>query len=204
MTTQDVSHTLAAKSDQLNAVDLSEPITVMVEKVMVLGKSEDQPVHIHLAGEEHAAKPYKPCKTMRRILARLWGADAAQWIGRQMTLYTDPAVKWGGQAVGGIRISHLSHIQGVQEVSTMYARGKFAPVTIRPLKAAAKKTTPPAEPPASVDEYTAFLQTIEPLGWDAENIQSHCQAKWQIDPRTLPIERLIRLAETLKKEKSDA
>jgi DNA repair photolyase len=27
-----------------------------------------------------------------------------------MTLFCDPGVKWGGESIGGIRISHLSHL----------------------------------------------------------------------------------------------
>ena len=47
---------------------------------------------------------------MRRVLIAAWGADGAQYVGRSMTIYLDRAVTWGGAEVGGIRISHLSHI----------------------------------------------------------------------------------------------
>ena len=97
--------TVIAKSDQLNADDLiGGPITVTVTSVS-RGNSE-QPVVIGITGQ----RPYKPCKSMRRVLITAWGDDGRVWVGRLMTLYCDPDVMFGGVKVGGIRISHLSHI----------------------------------------------------------------------------------------------
>ena len=103
----DLSKTIAPKSEQLNADDLiAGPRTITVTSVKLV--AEDQPVAIHFAGDE--GKPYKPCKSMRRVLVRAWGADGAQYVGKSMTLYLDESVAFGGKTVGGIRISHLSHI----------------------------------------------------------------------------------------------
>ncbi|WP_420003223.1 hypothetical protein [Arenibacterium sp. LLYu02] len=64
-----ILHTIAAKSDQMNAEDLiGGPRTVFVTGVKV-NTSEDQPVWIHFEGDN--GKPYKPCKTMRRLLIRV-------------------------------------------------------------------------------------------------------------------------------------
>ena len=49
-------------------------------------------------------------ETKRKVLVFAWGEDGTQWIGRSMTLFNKPDVKFGGVMVGGIRISHLSHI----------------------------------------------------------------------------------------------
>lgn len=104
----DISRTIAPKSEQLNADDLiAGPRTITVTAVKLV--AEDQPVAIHFAGDE--GKPYKPCKSMRRVLVRAWGADGAQYVGKSMTLFLDEQVRFGGAAVGGIRISHLSHIE---------------------------------------------------------------------------------------------
>ena len=104
----DVSHTIIAKSDQLNALDLppSETIVKIIDvKVMA---DKDQPVHLHLEGRE--GRPYKPCLSMRRILVNAWGQYAEQWIGQSMSLYCDQGVKWAGKEVGGIRIARLTGI----------------------------------------------------------------------------------------------
>lgn len=105
--------TIQAKSDQLNAVDLvGGPITVAIAKVSKC--DGEQPVAIDIGT---LGRPYKPCKSMRRVLIACWGANPVLWIGRQMTLFCDPAVKWGGESVGGIRISHLSHLDAsVKEI----------------------------------------------------------------------------------------
>ena len=102
----DLAKTIEPKSDQLNADDLvAGPLTVTVTEVK-RGPNNDQPVDIEL--DRH--RPYRSCKSMRRVLIAAWGDKGADWVGRSMTLYADPTVKFGGVAVGGIRISHLSDI----------------------------------------------------------------------------------------------
>ncbi|MBK8200630.1 MAG: hypothetical protein IPK75_20025 [Acidobacteria bacterium] len=82
------------KSDQLNADDLlSGPRTITITKVSGTGAA-DQPVAVHFEGDD--GKPYKPCKSMRRVMIAGWGVDAAQYVGRSMTLYCDPKVVFGG------------------------------------------------------------------------------------------------------------
>lgn len=104
----DMTESLIAKSDQLNAVDLTEPRTFTIEKI-TLG-SKDQPFDFHLV--ELPGRPYRPSKGMRRIIAQAWGATnvGETYPGRRLTLYCDMTVRWAGQPVGGIRISHMSHI----------------------------------------------------------------------------------------------
>lgn len=137
----DISDTIQAKSDQLNADDLVQPITVKVERVNKT--STDQPVTIHYEGEN--GRPFKPCKTVRRILAKAWGRDASQWAGRLMTLYCDPTVKWAGKPVGGIRVSHLSHIDGELEMNLSATRGAKQIHRIKPLRADTQSQGAPAQ-----------------------------------------------------------
>lgn len=123
--------TIIPKSDQLNADQLvGGPVTVTVTEVRVTA-SDDQPVIIHYEGEN--GRPYKPCKTMRKVLIFAWGEDGTQWAGRSMTLYHEASVRFGGHEVGGIRISHLSHIDKDIQVSLTATKGKKALHTIRPL-----------------------------------------------------------------------
>jgi len=118
------------KSDQLNAEDLlTGPVTVTVDAVHI-GEGDQQPVTIGISGH----KPYKPCKTMRRLLVVLWGPDAVAWIGRQLTLFCDVNVKWAGQNVGGIRISHMSHIDEPKTMMLSESKGKRKPVTVYPIE----------------------------------------------------------------------
>jgi len=124
----DISATLKAKSDQLNAEDLlGGPIVVRIERVQLV--QGDQPVAVHIT--DH--KPWKPCKTQRRLLARLMGVDASKWAGRWMELYNEPSVTWAGEEVGGIRLRALSGIPGPQTVSLAVSKRKRKPHTVVPL-----------------------------------------------------------------------
>jgi hypothetical protein len=51
-----------------------------------------------------------------------------------MTLYCDTNVKFGGANVGGIRISHVSHIDGPREIGLTASKGKSQVWTVQPLK----------------------------------------------------------------------
>jgi len=131
----DMRAVIVPKSDQINADDLlAGPMTITVTKVDIRPGTE-QPVSIHFDGD--AGKPFKPCKSMARVMVHCWGADANQYAGRSMTLYCDPKVKWGGLEVGGIRISHMSHIPAPQIMALTVTKGSKKPFTVQPLKAQA-------------------------------------------------------------------
>lgn len=131
----DISNTIEPRSDQLNADDLmAGPRTFTIERV-AMGDPE-QPVHVHLV--ETPGRPYKPSKSMRRVLVAAWGKDADLYAGRSLTLYRDPSVKFGKDAVGGIKISHLSDLDKTLTVALTVTRGKRAPHTVEPLRVAAK------------------------------------------------------------------
>ena len=100
----DISETLLSDSTQINAVDLIKPVTVTVAGVT--RGTTDQPVEIHLV--EFPGKAFRPCKTVRRALAEGWGTQADDWIGRRMTIFNEPSVKWAGEPVGGVRVSAMS------------------------------------------------------------------------------------------------
>lgn len=126
----DFQQSLAAKSDQVNNTDLAGVSqTITVTRINVNLK-EDQPVSISFAGSE---KVYRPCKGMRRVIAEIWGIDPAQYIGRSMTLYRDPDVRFGADTTGGTRISHMSNIDGVKKVTVPVSRGKVKQYQIAPL-----------------------------------------------------------------------
>jgi len=119
----DLRHTIVPKSDQLNADQLlGGPMTITVSEVRV--SDGDQPVVIRYEGD--GGRPFKPCKTMRKVLIHGWGPDGRLWAGRSMTVYNDEAVKFGGESVGGIRISHMTDIAQDMKVSLTATKGKKA------------------------------------------------------------------------------
>ena len=166
----DLSTTIIPKSDQTNADDLiAGPRTIRVTAV----KSGDaeQPVSIHYEGDD--GRPYKPCKSMRRVLVMLWGKDGTQYVGRSMTLYRDPSVRFGKEEVGGIRISHLSHIKAEAALSLTATRGKRAPYTVKPL--ATEK--PPA--PAPAKEVTDMNGPTLPIVNNKGRLAALAPDKWR-------------------------
>ena len=125
---EDLRFTIIPKSDQLNSEQLiGGPITIRVSDVRI-GSSDEQPISVHYDGEN--GRPFKPCKTMRKVLIFAWGPDGREWVGRSMTIYNDQQVKFGGAEVGGIRISHMSDINGQIKVSLTATKGKKALHTI--------------------------------------------------------------------------
>lgn len=135
----DISDTLAPNSDQLDAVDLlGGPQTFTISEVA--RHNAEQPVQIKLA---EFPRPWRPGKSMRRVLVACWGADASTYVGRRVTLFCDTSVKFGGQEVGGTRISALSHIDKPKKVPLLVTRGKSALFTVQPLPDEAPKPTAP-------------------------------------------------------------
>lgn len=126
MSVIDLTNTIIAKSDQMNAEDLAGPKTIKVTKA-TKKEGSDQPVSIFYEGDN--GKPWKPCKTMRRVIAKLWGLKI-DMAGRQFTLMCDPQVTWAGQEVGGIRISHMSHIEKSKTVVIRTSKHKVAKFTV--------------------------------------------------------------------------
>ena len=150
----DISDTIIPRSDQLNFDDVAvTPITATVTEVK-RGNAE-QPVEIHLA--ETPGRPFKPSKSMRRVLVAAWGKDAQQYVGRRLTLFGDPHVKWAGQEVGGIRISHLSHLSQPLRVALTVTRGKREPYLVQPLPDA------PTDAPALTDDQILTCQSVDAL-----------------------------------------
>ena len=141
--TLDMRDTIIPKSDQLNADDLiGGPMTVAITKVARANTAE-QPIAVSFEGD--GGKPYMPCKSMRRVMVTVWGPDAEAYKGRSMTLYRDPEVTWGGMAVGGIRISHMSHMDSPVVLALTATKKARKPYRVLPL-VIEQKTPEPTEP----------------------------------------------------------
>ncbi|MCH5645128.1 hypothetical protein [Gordonia sp. ABSL49_1] len=166
----DITQTIEADSTQVNADELTE--TPRVVTITGVGKgTADQPVNIELA--EFPGKAYRPCKSMRRVLVNAWGADASAYVGRRMAIFNDRSVRWGGQAVGGVRIKALSHIDQPITLALTVTRGKRAPYRVEPLPDEpavskipasfdAKIAASSAEQCVQAREYLAKFESSEP------------------------------------------
>jgi hypothetical protein len=161
-----LAHTITPKSDQANADDLiASPVTVQI--VSVKQGDKESPVWITTTGFE--GRPWKPCKSMRRVLISAWGEYPSVWIGRSVTLFCDPEVVYGGVKVGGIRISHMSDIAGDLALSLTATRGKRKPFTVRKLEV-------PMYPVAVFDSKLQAMRGQIKLGkMTAEQVISHAE-----------------------------
>lgn len=131
--TLDVTKMCAAKSDQINAIDLiSGPRIAKITDVKIFSETE-QPVHVILDGD--TKRPWKCSKTSVRTLAALYSHDASKWIGKHIEIYCDETVLWGGQPVGGIRQSKAEGITSPKRLMLTKSRTKKETVVINPLSA---------------------------------------------------------------------
>lgn len=128
LTAEDMQRATQAKSDQLNSCDILGG-SLVAQIVDVKPGSSEQPVIIVV---DSWPQPWRPSKTSLRVLCACWGNDPQQWVGRYAVLFCDETVKFGGEAIGGIRTSHLSHIDGTKKVAVNTTRGKKGIQTVEP------------------------------------------------------------------------
>ena len=151
-----LADTILSKSDQLNAIDLiATEKTITVTKVDVV-KGREQPTWIYYDGDN--GRPFKPSLGMRRVLCAAWTDESDDYIGRSMTLFNEPTVMWGGKQVGGLQISHVSHIEKPVTIPLIITRGKSIAYTVKPLildgASTASPTTTAHDPSATIDAIT--------------------------------------------------
>lgn len=163
--TENLLDTIKANSDQLNACDIPQPITVTIQAVS-RGKSKEQPVRVDLDG---GYQPWYPCKTVRRILIAAWGENGSSWVGKSAVLYCDESVKYGGVSIGGIRVSHLSDISGDLILGVNLTRGKKGQVTVKRLEV---KYYPDAE---FKEKLPAMLKAMQDGKMTREQVIARCE-----------------------------
>ena len=135
----DLTKTIEPDSTQINADDLQAGDRTVTVASVTKGTAE-QPVNLHLV--ETPDRAYRPGKSMRRVLVAAWGPNADEYVGRRMTLYCDESIKFGPSVTGGVRISHLSHIDKRISIPLTITRGKRAPFTVNPLTEPAPNPAP--------------------------------------------------------------
>ena len=103
----DISKALVAKSDCLNASDLTGAPIVATIAAVRRGDAV-KPVIIDLEGMD--GRPWKPSKGMLRVIAHAWGVESDAWVGRSVKLVNNPEVIYAGEKVGGVEVIAMSHI----------------------------------------------------------------------------------------------
>jgi hypothetical protein len=125
-----VKVTIEKKTDQLNYEDFLGGVTRTVTITGVTKGTKEQQYDISIEGDDRV---WRPAVTVLKLLVAAWGDDAKEWVGRRAALYGDPTVTFGPEKVGGIRVSHLSHIDKPVTASLSVTRGKRKAHTVEPL-----------------------------------------------------------------------
>lgn len=120
------------KTDQWNNEDFIPGPRVFTISGVVPGKAEAK---YDVQFSDGDGKVWRPSNGMLELLAKLWGYETSEWLGRKVELFRDPEVKMGRDRVGGIRVRAMSHIDGPQAPLIVVSRGKRAPYPVQPLAA---------------------------------------------------------------------
>jgi hypothetical protein len=114
-----ITEALKAKSDQINAADLSgcELFGTIIRAEYHHGREQSVEVFF-----DSNPLPWRPSKGMCRVMSDYWTDELDCWIGKDVRLYKDKRVRWAGKEDGGIRINGLSDIPLTEEVRVKEGR----------------------------------------------------------------------------------
>ena len=168
----DMTASIAPRSDQMDAIELvAGPQTFTIAKVAA--HNTEQPWNLHLA---EFPRPWRPSKSMLRVMAAAWGLDGSKWAGNRVTLFCDSTVQFGNDIVGGTRISHMTGIDKPLKVPLLIKRGKSAMFTVQPLPDAPAPEAPrdwrteAAALKGNVDGLRALYMDAQAAGADPDTL----------------------------------
>ncbi|RYG88578.1 MAG: hypothetical protein EON59_04015 [Alphaproteobacteria bacterium] len=159
----DMLKVIEPKSDQINADDLLDRDMIITITGVQVRPGTEQPVSMTFEGSQ---KVFRPCKTVSRIIVKAWGADTSVYAGRSIKLYRDPGVKWGGLAVGGIRVRAISHINEPLKLALAESKQNRKISVIEPLVIEARK--PSQTPDQWLADHLAAIEAADTLDALAE------------------------------------
>ena len=153
----DISKALVAKSDQLNASDLTgAPIVATIQAVRKGDAAK--PVIVDLAGMD--GRPWKPSKGMLRVVAHAWGTESDVWVGRSVKLVNNPEVIYAGEKVGGVEIVAMSHLDKPFTIPVRISQKKVKQHTVEVL---AEPVTEPWQA-----QWQAIRNALTEAGYEGE------------------------------------
>lgn len=151
-------------TDQLNYEDFLGGVTRIVTIAKVEKGRKEAQYDIAIEGDD---RYWRPPATILKLLKLAYGDEGADWVGKRAMLYGDPEVKMKGVKVGGIRVSHLSHLDGPLKAPLTVTRGQTADFTILPLPDA------PAALPSSLDAMPVVTAFANQHGINRANLEAH-------------------------------
>ncbi len=157
----DISAALVAKSDQLNASDLTGAPIVATIAAVTVRRGEAKPVVIDLAGMD--GRPWKPSKGMLRVIARAWGTESDAWVGRSVKLVNNPEVIYAGERVGGVEVVAMSHLDAAFTEPVRISQKKVKQHTVSVL------AEPATEP--WIAQWQAIKNALTAAGYEGDGPQ---------------------------------
>ncbi len=90
----------------LKQTDVPDPVAVTFQslKKMNMARDDEDPDYRWTAKFSEFAKPMVLNVTNIKRCAKSLGDDTEDWMGKQMELYCDPDIEFGGNIVGGLRL----------------------------------------------------------------------------------------------------
>ena len=156
----DISKALVAKSDQLNASDLTgAPIVATIAGVRKGDAAK--PVIVDLVGMD--GRPWKPSKGMLRVIAHGWGVESDAWAGRSVKLVNNPEVIYAGEKVGGVEVVAMSHIAADFTIPVRISQKKVKQHTVAVL------AEPQTEP--WLAQWQAITNALTAAGYEGDGPQ---------------------------------
>jgi hypothetical protein len=115
-------------SKYLKQSDVEEDMLVTVEKVgrANVAREGDEPEYKWLIRFKDVKKPMVLNTTNIKRLAKACNSDDTdEWVGKEVVLYVDPDVEFGGNVVGGLRIRAHKAAPVMKQVMPKPTGGKF-------------------------------------------------------------------------------
>lgn len=94
------------ESKYLKQSDVEEDTTVTVRslKRVNVARDDEEPEYRWTALFKEFEKPMVLNATNIKRMAKALGDDTDEWIGKQVVVYVDPDIEFGGNIVGGLRV----------------------------------------------------------------------------------------------------
>jgi len=116
------------ESKYLKQSDVEDDVVVTVEKVgkANIARKDDEPEYKWLIRFKEFSKPMVLNATnIKRLAKACTSEDTDDWIGKQVVLFVDPDVEFGGNVVGGLRIRAHKSTQEPRQMAPTQTGGKF-------------------------------------------------------------------------------
>ena len=92
-------------------------VTVASLKKVNVARDDEDPEYRWTAKFNEFPKPMVLNVTNLKRLAKALGDDTDDWIGKQVILYVDPGIEFGGNVVGGLRVKQFRNAASPKRAS---------------------------------------------------------------------------------------